>query len=55
MNRLTHKKTLPKDAVKSYYGYTNFLHFISDERKEGLNNEKLTPLRDLPFYIPIRF
>jgi hypothetical protein len=23
--------------------------------KGGLNNEKLRPLRDLPFYIPIRF
>lgn len=36
-------------------GTSNILHFISDGRKWGLNNEKLRPLCAVPFYIPICF
>ena len=36
-------------------GDRNILHFISDGRKGGLNNEKLRRLRHLAFCIPILF
>ena len=36
-------------------GISRKLSFSGWTERGGLNKEKLRPLRDLPFYIPIRF